>query len=491
MVQKTCVDASWSNCDARTFEVRVGPNYVPGQKQPSDKALYSVFACDGFKMPSKINHIARFMDIKPYIEKYKTPYDPKVWGLPPIIIINVMTPNYPPEMTTGKSNGDGYQLVFYARLSDEVREILNNFNDGKLEQLPASIQLFNDFIHSTLDSPLRQRFKCIARIMNLNYAGFSFLTKNLVAQYNGKKKKKNINCIVLFCHSHTNEHIQYTNKGKPFLARTSSTFYHEPGKYFAADIDAHLFGFPARKGLSYIKDTINSMIYDVGFVIEGHTDEELPEQILCCARVSRIGVDQAVSFPSDFVEIASNKDHSKSYSDLHNAHLLQETNEKESNENKEDQLATPKLIDASDRMDKASMSVFSDTNDEEAQKIIEKISLEENKTKQSGQNSKDEKKDEKDSGVDKKEQTNHDRDDGSDDEQDNSNQDNNNNTTQNNNQNYYQIFLTAFCVSLPLCDFWCCKILPSLVEFVLLHLRSNKQTKNSKTEQKQKTATKI
>ncbi|ETO29348.1 hypothetical protein RFI_07778 [Reticulomyxa filosa] len=402
MVQKTCMDVSWSNCDARTFDVRVGPDYVPGQKQPSDHAIYNVFACDGFKMPSKINHIARFMDVKPYIEKHKTPYDREKWSLPPIIIINVMAPSlsfffvqqqqkkklcnllidrcnclekgvldvcvsfnfskankhtcinnetkgYPPEMMSGKDNGEGYQLVFFAHLSDEVRALLNDYNDGKVKELPPSIRLFSDFIHSTPDSPLRQRFKCVARIMNLNHAGFSFLTKNLIAQYNGK----------------------------PFLARTSSTFYHEPGKYFAVDIDAHLFGFPARKGLSYVKDLINNLVYDAGFIIEGHANHELPERVLCCARVSRIGIDRALSFPNDFVEIASNKDSSKSYSDLYKNHILKQMPSTSIDEDDDLQ-----KIDEKDRSDKANMSVFSDANDEEAQRLLKEISLEEQKQQQ-------------------------------------------------------------------------------------------------------------
>ena len=48
---------------------------------------------------------------------------------------------------------------------------------------------------------------------------------------------------------------------KPFLARTSSSFYHEPGKYFAVDIDAHLFGKLARKSLGYLRDCLETVIF--------------------------------------------------------------------------------------------------------------------------------------------------------------------------------------------------------------------------------------
>jgi len=156
MIEKTCLDVLWSNCDARTFDIRMGPDYISGQKQPSKKAIYSVFACDGFKMPSKINHVARFMDIKPYIEKYKTPYNSKTRDLPPIIIINLMVPSYPPEVMTIKDNGEGYQLVFYAKMSDKLKEILNKSVSSK-SPLPPSVNLFHNFINANKNDDSKKK----------------------------------------------------------------------------------------------------------------------------------------------------------------------------------------------------------------------------------------------------------------------------------------------------------------------------------------------
>merc|ERR1712130_636084 len=109
---------------------------------------------------------------------------------------------------------------------------------------------------------------------NPSHTDFGFLANRLVKRYNGK----------------------------PFLARTSSTFYHEPGQYFGADIDVHVFGYPARQGLSYVKGTLQTAIYDVGFTIEGHNNEQLPEQILACCRVSKIGFDVCEAFPAQFMQ---------------------------------------------------------------------------------------------------------------------------------------------------------------------------------------------
>jgi hypothetical protein len=48
------------------------------------------------------------------------------------------------------------------------------------------------------------------------------------------------------------------------------------------------FGFLAKKGLNYLQGKFSQMIFDIGFVIEGRADEELPEQVLGVTRFSRL-----------------------------------------------------------------------------------------------------------------------------------------------------------------------------------------------------------
>lgn len=133
-LESNCHPVSWSNCDATSFEVRRGPNYVSGQKAPSKKALYTVFALDAYKLPNKINKITKYINVDKYIEKFKTPYDKDKYPLPPIFVLNCMVPNYPPELMGGKVDGEGYQIIMYARLSDEVQELLTKYSQdpGKI-----------------------------------------------------------------------------------------------------------------------------------------------------------------------------------------------------------------------------------------------------------------------------------------------------------------------------------------------------------------------
>ena len=275
-IHKQCVPLTWSNCDATSFEVRRGPNYVSGQKSPSKKALYTIFAVDAYTTSRKIHKIWKYVDIEQHIKRHETPYNAKSFPLPPLFVLNVMIPNYPPELMGGKDDGEGLAVIIYAHISRETRAELETYAKAPNKStLRPAVDLLQRFIHSDLvNSEVRNRFKCICRLMNPKHTDFGFLGNRLVGRYNSK----------------------------PFLARTSSTFYHEPGQYFAADIDVHVFGYPARQGLSYVKNTLSSAVYDLGMTIEGHSNDELPEQILACCRVSKIGFDVAKSFPQQFMQ---------------------------------------------------------------------------------------------------------------------------------------------------------------------------------------------
>mmetsp|Transcript_66107 Transcript_66107/g.144397 ORF Transcript_66107/g.144397 Transcript_66107/m.144397 type:complete len:164 (-) Transcript_66107:71-562(-) len=42
---------------------------------------------------------------------------------------------------------------------------------------------------------------------------------------------------------------------------------------------------------------VKKMVFDLGFVVEGHDDSELPEQLLGCCRLSKLDLDGAKDFP--------------------------------------------------------------------------------------------------------------------------------------------------------------------------------------------------
>ena len=114
---------SWCNANATTFRVRRGPNYVDGQKVNSERSLYNGFRMRGFKTPRKIPGIWRYLSgdhladtFKSEIAAFSVPAGCK-WPLPPVLLLNIMLPDYKPEMgRAARSDGPGFQIVHYCHL---------------------------------------------------------------------------------------------------------------------------------------------------------------------------------------------------------------------------------------------------------------------------------------------------------------------------------------------------------------------------------------
>jgi hypothetical protein len=72
--------------------------------------------------------------------------------------------------------------------------------------------------------------------------------------------------------------------------------------YFEIDIDIHTWGTTPLSGLNTIKGKFPDMLLRGGVVIEGDTDEELPEQMLCSAYLSGINPARAGRFEPALTE---------------------------------------------------------------------------------------------------------------------------------------------------------------------------------------------
>eukprot|EP00484_Ammonia_sp_Unknown_P029846 CAMPEP_0197048520 /NCGR_PEP_ID=MMETSP1384-20130603/23856_1 /TAXON_ID=29189 /ORGANISM="Ammonia sp." /LENGTH=382 /DNA_ID=CAMNT_0042480665 /DNA_START=33 /DNA_END=1181 /DNA_ORIENTATION=- len=317
-LERICHPLSWSNIDATTFDVRRGPNYTDGQKQASKAALYTIFKFEGFQLDkSKMHQIWHYVhptlgtngdEFQRIMERYAVPDDLHSdyadYALPPLLIINVMIPNYNPEMSQSsrslskkgkvKNDGPGYSGIIYAHLSEHVHHKMARYGTQSKSSKPVAIspavKLLSHFIRSDEQKVdrVRERFKCMARVMNGKHAKFGFVANKLIKKYNAK----------------------------PFLAKTSTKFYYEKNRYFAVDIDIHSWSYAAKKGLYLVKDNANKTIYDVAFTIEGRQNHELPEQVLCAGRVSKLGLtDMCVPLPDGamkrYLTDRANENHKK------------------------------------------------------------------------------------------------------------------------------------------------------------------------------------
>merc|ERR1740115_447460 len=85
----------------------------------------------------------------------------------------------------------------------------------------------------------------------------------------------------------------------PVVCRTSTDYYNGPN-YFEINVDIHRFSYTVKMTLSGFDKT--TAVYDTGFVIQGESENELPECILGCVRASKPEVSQAVEPPDSFLD---------------------------------------------------------------------------------------------------------------------------------------------------------------------------------------------
>lgn len=79
---------------------------------------------------------------------------------------------------------------------------------------------------------------------------------------------------------------------KPVLIRTTGSVY-RGDNYIEKDIHVYKFAYMAKQCIHYLSSRCGQMNMQIGFVIEGREDNELPEALLGCVQVNRPQQDQA------------------------------------------------------------------------------------------------------------------------------------------------------------------------------------------------------
>lgn len=241
----------WDECEAASFSIR-GPDYMRTKvKQPSTKPFYRLVAMDMFSFPSRANHIARHMALPPI------PQHPTATTLPPMLIVNLQLPLYPPPFF-GNLDGPGHSIIYYFVLRED-------FDPASTEN-PAALYMLQRFFDNGREAdgtPTRDRLKLIPKVAHpdewIMDAPLSRTEANLLRSYNEK----------------------------PVLTRPQQLFFQGPG-YFEVDLDVHSYAFLARKALHSFMARIREAVWDVGLVVQGNSPDELPEQVMACGRLFRV-----------------------------------------------------------------------------------------------------------------------------------------------------------------------------------------------------------
>lgn len=73
---------------------------------------------------------------------------------------------------------------------------------------------------------------------------------------------------------------------KPVLIRKTGTFYRGLN-YVEFDVHVHKFANLAKQSIHMISSKCGEMYMQIGFVIEGREDNELPETLVACVGVNK------------------------------------------------------------------------------------------------------------------------------------------------------------------------------------------------------------
>ncbi|CAM6086312.1 unnamed protein product [Calypogeia fissa] len=249
------VDGCWSEVSSTNFKLR-GKHYGK-DKRKFYAPNFSVFVPIGVDLlmsEQKIDHVAQYVEL-PIQELISEFMD----SLPPIFIVNIQLPLYPPAIFLGDTDGEGLSLVLYFKLSDDLakmappyfKEILRKFVNDETEKVKG-------FVGESVLS-FRDRLKVVARCVNPDEVQLSSTEKTLLVNYNEK----------------------------PVLSRPQHSFY-KGANYLEVDLDVHRFSYIARKGFDTFRDRLKSCVLDIGLTIQGTRPEELPEQILAAVRLHKL-----------------------------------------------------------------------------------------------------------------------------------------------------------------------------------------------------------
>ncbi|KAJ0754462.1 putative protein ENHANCED DISEASE RESISTANCE 2 [Helianthus annuus] len=240
----------WSPLEPRTFKVR-GPNYLRDRKKEnaSNEAAFYPIGADVFLSPRKIDHISRLVQL-PTVESSGK--------VPPLLVVNLQIPLYPPTIFQNEYDGEGMSFVFYFKLSENYDELPLHFQENIRKIIDDEVERVRGFPVDSI-APCRERLKILGRVTNLDDLQLSAAEKRLMNAYNEK----------------------------PVLTRPQHEFYLGEN-YFEIDLDMHRFSYISRKGFDAFRDRLKHCTLDFGLTIQGAKAEELPECILCCLHLKEI-----------------------------------------------------------------------------------------------------------------------------------------------------------------------------------------------------------
>ena len=255
----------WQDADASRFRVRAGPDYKKNSfKAPSGESLYELLGVDVLRCSKdRLCNIGSHPEFS--LPAHRPGVDPAMSDMrkaevPRLFIVNAQIPDKSPSLMGGKKNKAedlGYSLVFYFSVKKQVVEKLLESRD----MCSPAVKLLYKYVHEHDTNPdIRRRFKAIgmADVKDIGIPGVG----PMIDKFNGK----------------------------PAIINKVAEIYSSGNDWDWFEVDISIFDFPflAQKALYALKDRVAEIGLRAGFVFQGESDEELPENLLGGAELVRL-----------------------------------------------------------------------------------------------------------------------------------------------------------------------------------------------------------
>mmetsp|Transcript_12601 Transcript_12601/g.26049 ORF Transcript_12601/g.26049 Transcript_12601/m.26049 type:complete len:1316 (+) Transcript_12601:81-4028(+) len=248
------------------FQVRSHGYLSTKQKIPCPGELYRLVAMDIFESDEQYRDMAKRVKL-PSVS-FKDEGGEKTWHSPDIFVVSVSLPTEAPKIGRPELDGVGFTVTMYFVMKQSTRDILrrvtspgydpsqDNYESNKdvQKRLGNGIKLWEEWCRRAPSDPSFQaRFKFLPFGSNLAEIGMP----SWILKYNGK----------------------------PVLIKragvTGFLFDHPELNAMCFDITLHPFPYLAKQATSYMADSyFKKMIASFAFVIEGRSDDELPEVLI-------------------------------------------------------------------------------------------------------------------------------------------------------------------------------------------------------------------
>lgn len=249
----------WSKGNASSFNVRSVGYKSNKSKEPSAPCLYECLGVDLVRSDKLITNLTPIFQ-STILKDSSVPYPwlnkdnawSKALGIPRIIIINMQLPYSAPSLWTPQSpeTDPGFSIVSYYALSPTTNP-----------KGPA-IDLLKGLIAEGKSTKEGIALKTIGMVENMDEIGFPEMARG----YNGK----------------------------PVLVTKSAKLFTSNPEILEIEFDVRMWSILARKSLHSLRDKLSEAVCQVGMLIEGRTDNELPEQMLGCYSISCVDIQNAL-----------------------------------------------------------------------------------------------------------------------------------------------------------------------------------------------------